>query len=100
MVPFDPILITLAEGLRETAHPFAFVAQNGFRDLLETPNSCEKTVDVLAKVINPLKQALVCEEDFVFEAALNALVQLSDAIGPYLNQHLKVFLSIVSYSYW
>ena len=38
-VPFDPVLVTLADGLRETVHPFAFVAQAGFKDLLETQNA-------------------------------------------------------------
>ena len=35
-VSFDPVLVTLAEGLRETVHPFAFVAQNGFKDLFKS----------------------------------------------------------------
>ena len=58
-VSFDPVLVTLAEGLRETAHPFAFVAQAGFRDLLETQDAFEKTVNVLPKLIIPIKMALV-----------------------------------------
>ncbi len=46
-VPFDPVLVTLADGLRETVHPFAFVAQAGFKDLLETQNA-----DLKAYIIN------------------------------------------------
>jgi hypothetical protein len=84
------------KGLRETEHPFAFVAQTGFRDLLETDNSFQKAVQVLPRLVAPLKNALVDSDDNVFEASLNALVQLSNATGPYLNPHLKVFLSIVS----
>jgi len=79
-VPFDPVLVTLAEvrcfepisrfifdqlaifflkGLRETAHPFAFVAQTGFKDLLETQDADEKAIAVLPKLIIPIKSALV-----------------------------------------
>lgn len=58
-VPFDPVLITLAEGLRETVHPFAFVAQAGFKDLLETQDADEKAIAVLPKVVIPIKNAIV-----------------------------------------
>ena len=78
-VPFDPILITLAEviylnyklihnfykfkfflqGLRETSHPFNFVAQAGFRDLLETHDADDKAIQVLPKLIQPIKNAMV-----------------------------------------
>ncbi len=95
-VDFDPVLVTLADGLRETSHPFNFVAQAGFRDLLETHDADEKAIAVLPKLIVPIKNAMASPDDSVFEAGLNALMQLSDAVGPYLNQHLKVFLSIVS----
>ena len=36
------------------------------------------------------------DNDQVFEAGLNALMQLSDVVGPHLNPHLKIYLSIVS----
>lgn len=58
-VPFDPVLVTLAEGLRETAHPFAFVAQSGFKDLLQTDGAGEKAVQVLPKLAIPIKNAIV-----------------------------------------
>lgn len=84
------------KGLKETQHPFAFVAQAGFRDLLETHDADEKAIAVLPKLILPIKNALAAKNDEVFAAGLNALMQLSDAVGPYLNLHLKIFLSIVS----
>jgi hypothetical protein len=47
------------KGLRETSHPFNFVAQTGFKDLLETQDADEKAINVLTKLIIPLKNALV-----------------------------------------
>lgn len=85
--------------------------------MLETNNSSEKAILVLSKLIIPIKTAIViyclkdnyficiqnkflnnkaAEDDSVFEAGLNALSQLSDVVGPYLNPHLKIYLSIVS----
>lgn len=58
-VAFDPVLITLADGLRETQFPFSFVAQAGFKDLLETQDADEKAVAVLPKLVQPIKSALV-----------------------------------------
>lgn len=34
---YEPLLITLAEGLQETQHPYAFVARTAFEHLLEAP---------------------------------------------------------------
>ena len=51
---------------------------------------------VLPKLILPIKNALSSDNDYVFQAGLNALVQLSDTIGVTLNPHLKVFLSSVT----
>ena len=47
------------KGLRETSHPFNFVAQTGFKDLLETQDADEKAIAVLPKLILPIKNAMV-----------------------------------------
>ncbi|RNA22032.1 hypothetical protein BpHYR1_032965 [Brachionus plicatilis] len=94
-VPFDPVLVILAEGLRETQHPFNFVAREGFKDLLLTHNASEKAIEILPKLVIPVKNAIVLDNDEIFEAGINALMQLSDAVGAYLNAHLKIYLSIL-----
>ncbi|KAM5271717.1 PACRG-like protein [Ctenodactylus gundi] len=95
-LPFDPLLITLAEGLRETKHPYTFVSKEGFRELLLVRDASEKAVPLLPKLVPVLKAALVHLDDEVFERGLSALVQLSGVVGPYLNDHLKHLLTSLS----
>ncbi|XP_008052545.1 PACRG-like protein [Carlito syrichta] len=93
---FDPLLITLAEGLRETKHPYTFVSKEGFRELLLVNGAPEKAVPLLPRLIPVVKATLVHSDDEVFERGLNALVQLSVVVGPYLNDHLKHLLTSLS----
>lgn len=95
-LPFDPLLITLAEGLRETRHPYTFVSTEGFRELLLVPGAHEKAVPLLPRLVPVLKAALVHLEDDVFARGLNALEQLSAVVGPLLNDHLKHLLTSLS----
>ncbi|XP_003411335.2 PACRG-like protein [Loxodonta africana] len=95
-LPFDPLLITLAEGLRETKHPYTFVSKEGFRELLLVKGAPEKAVPLLPRLIPVLKAALVHSDDDVFERGLNALVQLSVVVGPSLNDHMKHLLTSLS----
>ncbi|XP_059530397.1 PACRG-like protein isoform X1 [Myotis daubentonii] len=90
---FDPLLITLAEGLRETKHPYTFVSKEGFRELLLVRDAPEKAVPLLPRLSPVLKAALAHSDDEVFERGLNALVQLSVVVGPCLNDHLKHLLT-------
>ncbi|XP_059131844.1 PACRG-like protein isoform X1 [Peromyscus eremicus] len=96
ILPFDPLLITLAEGLRETKHPYTFVSKEGFRELLLVQGAPEKAVPLLPRLIPVLKAALVHSDDEVFERGLDALVQLSVVVGPSLNGHLKHLLTSLS----
>lgn len=91
-VSFDPLLITLAEGLKETVHPYAFVARNGFKELLETPNAGAKVNLLLPQVTMGVRGALGHSDIAVFEGGLDAMVQLSNVVGPQLNPHLNKLL--------
>ncbi|XP_012864658.1 PREDICTED: PACRG-like protein [Dipodomys ordii] len=95
-LPFDPLLITLAEGLRETKHPYTFVSKEGFRELLLVKGASEKAVPLLPRLIPVLKAALIHSDDEVFVRGLSALVQLSVVVGPSLNDHLKHLLTSLS----
>lgn len=93
---FDPLLVTLAEGLKEYKHPYQFVAQQGFKELLEVEDADVKTLPVLGRIVTPLRTALASKTQSVYEGALTALTQLSSAVGPHLCPHLKSFLSYLS----
>ncbi|KAM5338806.1 PACRG-like protein isoform 1-T3 [Glossophaga mutica] len=95
-LPFDPLLITLAEGLRETKHPYTFVSKEGFKELLLVQDAPEKALPLLPRLIPVLKAALAHSDDGVFERGVNALVQLSVVVGPSLNDHLKHLLTSLS----
>ncbi|NXS87200.1 PACRL protein, partial [Erpornis zantholeuca] len=92
-VPFDPLLITLAEGLRETKHPYTFVSKEGFKELLLVEGAAEKAVPLLPRLVPVLKASLAHADDEVFGRGLDALVQLSALVGPSLNDHLKLLLT-------
>lgn len=95
-VPFDPLLVTLAEGLRETKHPYTFVSKEGFKELLLVEGATEKAIPLLPRLVPVLKTALAHSDDEVFERGLDALVQLSAVVGPSLNDHLKHLLTNLS----
>ncbi|XP_039607503.1 PACRG-like protein isoform X1 [Polypterus senegalus] len=95
-IPFDPLLVTLAEGFRETKHPYTFVSVEGFREILSVDGAAEKATPLLPKLVPALKTALAHPNPEVFQRGLNGLVQLSEAVGPNLNDHLKHFLSCLS----
>ncbi|KAK4818941.1 hypothetical protein QYF61_022206 [Mycteria americana] len=95
-VPFDPLLVTLAEGLRETKHPYTFVSKEGFKELLMVEGATEKAIPLLPRLVPVLKAALAHSDDEVFGRGLDALVQLSAVVGPSLNDHLKHLLTSLS----
>ncbi|XP_041370732.1 PACRG-like protein [Gigantopelta aegis] len=96
MIHFDPVLVTLAEGLRETVHPYMFVSCTGFKELLESHGAQQKAIPLLPKLVPPVRAALTHPDAGVFERGLNALVQLSDVVGPALNPYLKTLLMSLS----
>uniref|UniRef100_A0ABM5GHR2 PACRG-like protein isoform X6 n=1 Tax=Pogona vitticeps TaxID=103695 RepID=A0ABM5GHR2_9SAUR len=58
-LPFDPLLITLAEGLRETRHPYTFVSKEGFKELLLVEGAAQKVIPLLPRLVPVLKAALL-----------------------------------------
>ncbi len=53
------ILVLWLQGLKETKHPYCFVARQGFKELLEVPDAGPKVFPVLIKLVPPLRAALV-----------------------------------------
>ncbi|XP_030842101.1 PACRG-like protein [Strongylocentrotus purpuratus] len=95
-IPYDPVLLTLAEGLKEFKHPYQFVAQQGFKELLQIEGAHVKAVPLLTRLIPPLRAALGSGNESVYLGAVIALVDLSGAVGPHLNSHLKSVLAYLS----
>jgi len=89
---FDPILVTFAEGLRETRHPYTFVAAEGLKQMLTIEDAELRTIPLLPKLIPPLRQGLGSANIEVFFRSLQALMQLSDVTGQHLNPHLNTVL--------
>ncbi|XP_074177890.1 PACRG-like protein isoform X2 [Rhinolophus sinicus] len=82
-LPFDPLLITLAEGLRETRHPYTFVSKEGFRELLLVQGAPEKAVPLLPRLIPVLKAALLSKRlrDKKFKEPITSALQKLEQHG-------------------
>lgn len=88
LVPLDPTLVLLATGLPETSHPYTFLSEVGFKELLEQPDASVKmSQEIVDKVVPHIKLAL--SNDTRFEAGLNSLEILSNTVHGALNVHLK-----------
>jgi len=100
-VPLDKIdyhhyLPLFFEGLRETTHPYEFLARQGCHDLLE--NGGPLILPVVPQLIMPLKRALTTHNAQVMCTTLKALQHLilccdlcGEALVPYYRQLLPTF---------
>lgn len=95
-LPFDPVLPTLTEGLRETVHPYTLVSAMGFKEMMQMEGAGDKAAPLLHKIVPPLRAALIHSNNEVFERSLDSLTDLSNAVGPALNPHLKNLLIALS----
>ena len=51
--------VIIFQGLKETEHPFTFVARQGFREMLETQGANEKATPLVPRLVQPIRAALV-----------------------------------------
>ncbi len=77
-------------------HPFPFVARNGFRELLELPDAGVRAVPLLSRLLAPIRAALTSTDDAIYAAGLEAVRQLSNAVGPELTPHLKQLIAQIA----
>ncbi|CAK8671386.1 unnamed protein product [Clavelina lepadiformis] len=92
-VAFDPVLVTLAEGLRETRHPYTFVSIEGFKELLTASGAAQKASPLIFKVAPSLRLALSSKDSGAFTRGLIALSHLSDCVGNELDPILKILMT-------
>ena len=92
MLDFDPLLVTCAEGLCETEHPYAFASRACFRELLASEDGGVKAVPLVARIVPSLRAALVSPNKKVFAGGLEAVIQLSEGVRDALNPHIHVLV--------
>jgi hypothetical protein len=88
MLDYARFLPAFMDGIRETKHPLVFLARQGLRELLAADGAGAKATPLVPGLVRPLRAALVDRSEGVFPAALEALRQLSAAVGPALNPFL------------
>jgi hypothetical protein len=87
---YNPLILTFADGLRETQHPYIFIARTGLKELLEVEGATEKLAtdsNLSNQLCNTIRLALMdpSKDVDIFNCALDATEQLSNCLGPYLN---------------
>src|SRR5574343_1548229 len=70
---YDPLLVTLFEGLIETEQPFMFVARQGCKELLTADGAADKTIPLIPRLVMPLRTALMNSNSGIFNSALEIL---------------------------
>ncbi|CAD8103881.1 unnamed protein product [Paramecium primaurelia] len=91
-LPYDPVLVTCFNGLLEDVHPYLAIATTAIQFMLSNEAAQEKIIQVLPKLVLPLRSALSSKSDKVFGSALKTLMALSNVVGSHLNKYLKLFL--------
>jgi len=89
---YQQMLPIFAHGLAETRHPYVFVAQHGFTQLLTCPEAPGKVVAVLPLIVKPLRAALASKDKEVTKNALHACQLLSNVVKGALNPFLPHLL--------
>jgi len=89
---YEPLLVTISEGLSETKHPYVFVAQNAFKELLGAPGAKEKTLPLVPLIVRNLRAAMLSKLGGPFAAALVAIQQLSQCVGEGMDDHIGALL--------
>ncbi|GBG30543.1 PACRG-like protein [Hondaea fermentalgiana] len=92
VLDYDPLLVTISEGLRETKHPYVFVAQAAFKEMLEAPGAAAKATPLVAQIVRNLRACMLSKAEGPFGAALAAIRQLSDCVKDALTPHMGALL--------
>jgi hypothetical protein len=92
LLDFDPLLVTCAEGLCETEHPYAFASRACFRELLASEDGGVKATPLVARIVPSLRAALVSPNKLVFAGGVEAVIQLSEAVRDAMNPHIHILV--------
>eukprot|EP00281_Chroomonas_sp_CCMP1168_P035164 CAMPEP_0206255380 /NCGR_PEP_ID=MMETSP0047_2-20121206/24214_1 /ASSEMBLY_ACC=CAM_ASM_000192 /TAXON_ID=195065 /ORGANISM="Chroomonas mesostigmatica_cf, Strain CCMP1168" /LENGTH=262 /DNA_ID=CAMNT_0053681771 /DNA_START=48 /DNA_END=833 /DNA_ORIENTATION=- len=89
---YDPLLVTCAEGLLETEHPYAYASRACFGELLAAEGGGEKAAPLVARIVPSLRAALLSSNKAVFDGGVVAATQLSEQVGDAMNEHIHVLV--------
>ncbi|KAL9646092.1 hypothetical protein ABK040_007970 [Willaertia magna] len=95
-IPYDPLLTTIADGLRETDHPYVVIVKKAFEQLCSAEEAREKIIPMLRNIVPYLRLALQSNESAVFVNALEAVKHISYAVCEALDDHLPMLLIQIS----
>jgi len=89
---YDPLIFTISDGLSEHQHPFAFIAQTAFKELMLAPNAKGKVTPLIPTIVRNLRKAMLSKQDAVFTATLEAIKELSECVQEALTPHFGSLL--------
>ncbi|KAJ3289323.1 hypothetical protein HDU79_004147 [Rhizoclosmatium sp. JEL0117] len=89
---YNPLLITLMEGLRENKHPFLFLVPTSIQELLLAPDARPKIEPILAQCIPPLRHALSSKDKCTILSSLTVTKHLAECMGASLLPYLPSIL--------
>ncbi|EFC37694.1 predicted protein [Naegleria gruberi] len=95
-IPYDPLILTVSDGLRETDHPYIFIVQKAFEEMCKAEEAAEKIIPLLRQITSFIRMALQSKENVIFENALSAVQHLTACVGDAIIPHLPLVLVQIS----
>jgi len=95
-IDIQSVLPTLAQGLKETRHPFTFISIEGFKQLLLVDGVSTLVIPLLSQLVTSIKAAILSADIGCFDRGLVALSSLSDCVGSHLDSYIKILMSCLS----
>ncbi|KAJ3020816.1 UNVERIFIED_CONTAM: hypothetical protein HDU68_009962 [Siphonaria sp. JEL0065] len=89
---YNPLFVTLMEGLRETRHPFLFLVPHALKELILAPNARSKIEPIMPQSVRPLRHALLSKEKSTILAALDTVHSLGTCMGACMLPYLAALL--------
>ncbi|RKO93062.1 PACRG-like protein-like protein [Blyttiomyces helicus] len=91
-LPYNPLLATFIEGLKETKHPYTFVVREGIKEMLAATGAAAKVVPLISSIVPPLRAALVEKDSTIFISAVNCLTLLMELLGVQMVPFLSMLI--------
>ncbi|KAI8607368.1 parkin co-regulated protein-domain-containing protein [Chytriomyces sp. MP71] len=91
-VAYNPLLVTLFDGLRETEHPFLFLVPNALREMLLAYKAREKVEPLIASAIPSLRHALGSKHKSTVLSSLETVKHLATCLATSLLPYLPALL--------